>query len=90
MLEDPTAARDVIRLPPPPVAWVREWENTPCFLPHPLHCCCEGERGLLGSTVGGLVRVAVIDGCEIGGLLSFLSLTHSRSSFQVLQGKAGS
>jgi hypothetical protein len=55
-----------IRLPPQ----VFDGEE-PCFPPHPLHCCCEGKRGVGGRTSGGLMRVAVIEDCNIGKFFSF-------------------
>lgn len=37
-----------------------------CFVSFPNHCCCEGERGVSGRMMGGLIRVAIIKECELG------------------------
>lgn len=53
-----------IRLPPPSA--LLGGGNEGCFFPHPLHCCCDGARAFSGRTVGGLIRVVTIEGCDAG------------------------
>lgn len=62
--------REGIRLPPP--SGLPGSADDGCFFPHPMHCCCDGERAFSGRTIGELVRVMTIKDCNAGIKYSFL------------------
>ena len=63
--------REGIRLYPP--SGLLGGGNGECFFPHPMHCCCDGARALSGRTLGGLIRVVTIEGCNAGVKISLFS-----------------